>query len=237
MNTGFDAYSFLARILPGYITATPILLLVLLAPYGVSLSFASAAFLFPIIYFISHQIGGECGKRKEVAMWEKWDGPPTTRFLRHSNEEFDSDIRGMVHARLRKIGLYVPSAEEEEADSNGADSAYGRCTYMLRALTRQADQFPLVFRSLASYGFYRNLFGLRLLGIASALVSVAVCIAYGVVQPLSTEGVISLSVVGAADIVLLGIWVFRLGERTVKRAAEEYARFLLEAALTLDKPA
>jgi len=59
-----------------------------LAPEELRLSFGGAAalVLIPISYLLG-QIAADAGKRLEKNLWTKWQGPPTTRFLRHDNKE------------------------------------------------------------------------------------------------------------------------------------------------------
>ena len=74
LTIGFDAYSLVARILPGYITIVPLTLPFLFLPMGVQLSFGAAALLLPILYFIGYQIGGMRGKQIEKKLWRRWGG-------------------------------------------------------------------------------------------------------------------------------------------------------------------
>ena len=75
--------------MPVYVTAVPVALAVAAAlPDGLNLPLAgaSAVVFLPLSYFMS-QVAADFGKRLEPALWESWGGPPTTRFLRHDNEE------------------------------------------------------------------------------------------------------------------------------------------------------
>ena len=243
MTIGFDTYSLVARILPGYIVIAPITLLLIFAPADGQISFGGAALLIPIIYFFSYQVGRDRGKRIEPRLWEKWGGAPVTRFLRHSNTEFNNDNRLMVHNFMRTIGHAVPSPEDERQNPESADYAYDMCGRTVIRKTRETEKFPLVFRSLITYGFQRNLYGLKPFGVTVNLLSLAACVAMiAVIQLGVTDAVIlptstvpSASVATAANVGLLLLWLIKVREQTVKRAADEYAYFLLEAALTLNE--
>ncbi len=126
MEIKLDTYSLRARVLPVYITLAPVILLIAaLVPDGLKLPLGGAATLVfvPIAYFLS-QFGADFGKRLEKGLWIKWEGPPTTRFLRHFNNEFNEITRSRVHDKLRQIGLHVPTREEQEHDGHTADKYY-----------------------------------------------------------------------------------------------------------------
>ena len=167
MEIKFDTYSLRARTLPVYLTLAPVvLLLAAVVPEGLKLPIGGAAALVfaPISFFLS-QIGADLGKRLEKSLWTKWGGPPTTRFLRHGNHEFNEVTRDRIHAKLRQLGLHVPTSEEQEQDQRAADMHYQSCTEELIRRTRDTGRFPLVFKGLIEYGFRRNLLGLKVFGV------------------------------------------------------------------------
>lgn len=234
MDIKFDTYSFRARVLPVYLTLAPAILLVAaLVPDGLKLPIGGAAAIVfvPISFFFS-QIGADFGKRLEKGLWLKWGGPPTTRFLRHGNNEFNEVTRGRIHDKLRALGLQVPTREEQEQDEHDADKHYESCTEDLIRRTRDAKKFPLVFKGLTEYGFRRNLFGLKALGLLLAVVGVAgsAWSTYSVWTTTDKPPSVAI-VVGLIAAGLLLAWLGWVTERTVKLAANRYARFLLEAAL------
>ena len=154
--------------------------------------------------------------------------------MRHRDLTFDADQKTVLHEKLRVFGLRVPSQEEEVDNANTADDCYDKCVSALIERTREIDKFPLVFKTLTDYGFHRNLLGLKPVGLVITLLSLAVCGYTAYVDYQSREAIIALSLIGGIDIGLLGIWVTRVTESTVKKAAEEYAGFLLKAALNLE---
>ncbi len=233
MELTFDTYSFRARVLPVYLTLAPaVLLLAALVPDGLKLPLGGAAALVfvPISFFLS-QVGADLGKRLEKSLWRDWDGPPTTRFLRHGNHEFNEVTRGRVHDKLRTLDLEVPTPEEHEQDERAADKRYESCTEELIRRTRDQKKFPLVFKGLVEYGFRRNLLGLKTFGVLLALASLAGD-AWSTYASWSPDKPPAVSIVaGLITAGLLLAWVTWVTERTVKLAANRYARFILEAAL------
>lgn len=234
MDIKFDTYNFRARVLPVYLTLAPVVLLVAaLVPDGLKLPLGGAAtIVFVPISFLLSQIGADFGKRLEKDLWLKWDGPPTTRFLRHGNNEFNEVTRGRIHDKLSALGLQVPTREEQEQDEHAADKHYESCTEDLIRRTRDAKKFPLVFKGLTEYGFRRNLFGLKVFGLLLAVVGAAgsAWSTYRVWTMANRPPSIAI-VVGLIAVGLLLVWLGWVTEHTVKIAANRYARFLLEAAL------
>lgn len=233
MEIKFDKYSRRARVLPVYLTLAPaVLLLAAVVPEGLQLPMggAAAVVFVPISFFLS-QVGADFGKRLESRLWRGWGGPPTTRFLRHGNHEFNEVTRGRVHDKLRSIGLKVPTREEQEQDYVAADKCYESCTEELIRRTRDQNKFPLVFKGLVEYGFRRNLLGLKTFGVVLSVASLAgaVWFTYSAWSQDEIPGV--PLVVGLIIAGLLLAWVAWVTERTVKLAANRYARFILEAAL------
>ena len=234
MGIKFDTYSFRARVLPVYFTLAPVvLLLAAVVPEGLKLPIGGAAALVfaPISFFLS-QISADFGKRLEKSLWMNWGGSPTTRFLRHGNHEFNEVTRGRVHAKLRQLGLHVPTRAEQEHDQTAADTHYQSCTDDLIRRTRDAKKFPLVFKGLTEYGFRRNLLGLKVFGVFLSFVGVAgsAWATYTAWNAATELSAVSL-VAGLISAGLLLAWLVWVTKRTVKLSDERYARFILEAAL------
>ena len=234
MEIKFDTYSFRARVLPVYLTLAPVvLLLAAVVPEGLKLlTGGTAALVFAPASFLLSQVGADFGKRLEEDLWRNWGGPPTTRFLRHGTHEFNEVTRGRIHAKLRQLGLHVPTNEEQEQDQRAADMHYQSCTEELIRRTRDTGTFPLVFKGLTEYGFRRNLLGLKVFGVFLTLVGGAgtAWSTYTAWTATNAPPAVSL-VAGLITIGLLLAWLVWVTERTVKLSADRYARYLLEAAL------
>jgi hypothetical protein len=102
----------------------------------------------------------------------------------------------------------------------------------MRERTRKADEFPLVLDELCNYGFRRNLWGHRTLGIA--LAAMGALIAFGAAA-FGVVGVIRVSIptalaVGLVDAAGAFVWARMLTEDWVRQAAEAYAERLLASA-------
>ena len=234
-----DRYTWGARVLPVYLTAAPAVLAVAATlPDGLNLPLAgaSAIVFLPLAYFMS-QVASDFGKRLEPTLWNSWGGPPTTRFLRHDNEEFNPATRARVHAQLRALGLRVPTVEEEKADQERAIDLYSSAVDDIRRLTRDSERFHLVYKGNIEYGFRRNLLGLKQGGLAITTLAL-VASGWSLFRGWHTDGVI-LPVAFVTTLlntcVALG-WLIGVRSATVRITADRYARYLLEAALDLEPP-
>lgn len=236
MEIKFDAYDLRARVLPVYFTIAPVVLfLAAVLPEGLNLSLGGAAALvFAPISFLMSQLGADFGKKLEKPLWREWGGPPTTRFLRHSNPEFNEVTRNRIHEKLRLLGLYVPSKEEQANDPQVANTHFESCTEELIRRTRNKKSFPLVFEALVAYGFRRNLLGLKRFGLLLTIIAFGACGLDVYKAWVATQEISPVSVVAA--LITLGLllsWLTWVNKKTVLVAADRYARFLLEAALNL----
>lgn len=117
-----------------------------------------------------------------------------------------------------------------------ADEQYAAVTRELRRLTRDRKRFPLVYRELTNYGFARNLYGCKPLGLTISGVVLFASLAGGYarapeiaplsyVQPPWIWGIVSSTLMSIA-------WLM-VTKATVKAPADAYANAIVEALSTL----
>ena len=83
--------------------------------------------------FFLAQLGRDAGKRAEPALWQSWDGPPTTRRLRHRNRDLNPVIRVRQHEKLSELmHAPLPTLQEEIDDPIRADATYEAAVLFLR---------------------------------------------------------------------------------------------------------
>jgi hypothetical protein len=223
--------------MPVFITAAPVEFAVAtVLPDGLILPFAGASTVvfFSLSYFFG-QVGADFGKRVEPALWKSWGGPPATRFLRHDNKEFNSATRTRIHAKLRNLGLEVPTAEEERADDDRARQLYDSAVDELRSLTRDPHRFHLVYKSNIEYGFRRNMLGLKPIGITVTIAALLIT-GWTLLCGWHTERVIPhvAPVTTLLNCCVAIGWLVGVRAATVRITADRYARSLLDAAMTLE---
>jgi hypothetical protein len=133
------------------------------------------------------------------------------------------------------MSLPLPTAEEEAAEPTRADEVYGAAVTIVIGATRNPKRFPLLFKENVSYGFRRNLLGLRPAGIACSIATMVIVALVYIVTLISGSGPTSLAAwsipMGVALLALIA-WLRLTGE-WVRPIADAYAQRLFEAARTL----
>jgi hypothetical protein len=171
----FDSYNRQARLYPALIIIFPLVLLMLAwfpalqTPLGIG---ASLACSFGILLWLS-QIARDGGKREEPMLYSRWGGKPSVALLRHRDNRIDRNSKARYRAFLetRVPGLRLPSEKVEAANPAAADEAYESVTAWLLTQTRDTKRFALIFQENISYGFRRNLLGLKRAGVTLSLIA------------------------------------------------------------------
>ena len=237
MKISFDEYSQKARIKPGLITVLPIGLAVLAFNPGGVFGWAIIWSLITISggTLLISEIGRDLGKNKEKKLYEMWGGMPSVRMLRHHNNINAEELK-IRHKKLSEliVDIKIPSANEELQDNKKADNIYGVCSTFLRNNTRDVEKFSLIFKELCSYGFRRNLWGLKSIGIfinILGLVLIAIKLYYSFENQITVQPILWIAL--SINFVLLFVWVAWIKVNWVKIAADAYAERLLESVDSL----
>lgn len=230
-----DKYAMRARVIPALVVVLPVLAVgSALFPGGVAgWAGISALLTWCGAGFVMDQLGRDAGRRKQAALFEAWGGAPTTKRLRHreatntvSLARWHQKLKGLMKTRT------FPTAQDEAADPAAADTVYDAAIAVLREKTRDTRRFPLVFRENCSYGFRRNLWGMKPAGMTVAGLSVIVVIAILLFRPQiapdadAGRRLLVAGLLGGA--VLIG-WIVVVTPRWVGEAADAYALRLLES--------
>lgn len=182
--------------------------------------------------FLLTQLARDAGKTGEKRLFEQWGGMPSVSILRHSDKRLDPVTKARYHKKLALLvkGTKCPSAEQEEANPAAADHVYASWSTYLRVNVRDTKKGRLVFQENINYGYRRNVWGLRPIGIA---VSAAACLitAGRLTWLFRTTGNSTVVVAGALafDILFLLLWIFRFSPDWVRIPADTYAERLVEA--------
>jgi hypothetical protein len=174
------------------------------------------------------------GKAEEEKLFTRWGGKPTTRMLRHRDSPFDEQKLKLLHEQLGAItGSKAPTKSQEEKRPDEADKIYEGYATFLRNATRDAKKFRFVRMELINYGFARNCWGLRRLGIGVLIVVARLVWLWQHQTTLASAGM--PLVLGVFTLFLFGFWAFVVRENWVRDVAEAYANRLLEAASVLQQ--
>ena len=120
------------------------------------------------------------------------------------------------------------------ADPDAADKVYESCIHFLRERTRDYGQFPLVLDENMNYGFRRNLWGWKPLGIASCAIGLLASLGRLGWEIYRAHEVSVIPAVAAVVIgLMLAVWTLAVNPAWIKLAADAYAQRLLAACENL----
>lgn len=246
LNRFFDGYGRMARLYPALLAVAPLVVTVALlrpeiANHGFSQSIVSVAVLFGGTYLLA-ALARSRGKSREEDLRKKWGDWPTTILLRHSDDTIDPVTKARYHRLLGTLaGTPMPTKTDELLDASGADHRYRAATTQLIE-ARRGKKYKLLHGENASYGFRRNLLGLRTTGIAVSLLSILIAILAQLLT--ANNGGFSFATIQFGpnvpvtplvalcfDVVFLALWIFEVTSQFVRQAANEYALALFR---TLD---
>lgn len=228
-----DRYVLGARVAPVVVVALSLFLAVSawipLSEWPIKLLGGSA--VLGIGAFVLAQIARDAGKRIEPALWASWDGPPSVRMLRHRDTTIAAGSKAAMHRRFSQLGVvdHMPTEDEERQNPEATDAIYRTCSDWLRrkALELKAKApFDVVHSESISYGFRRNLLGIKQYGLAVVGVALALTIAafwWG-----------HRPYIEAGANLLLGFYLLLCANAAaVKRAADDYSKRLLDSIQSL----
>jgi len=239
-----DPYELRARLFPGLLVLLPAITYLALLygtknPIVVGLTSVLAACGGP--YFLSNFVR-TWGLRAQERLYRRWGGPPSTLLLRHRDTHLPLQTKLRYHElSASRLGIAMPSSEEEKHDPAEADEAYAAAADALRPLTNDRKAFPFVFKELVAYGFNRNAYGSRWAGFCVSVLTIAATLVHAGTVHLQRP-YWSTSGLTPADIVVLllaagfaALWCIHFTADTVKVAGVCYAKRLWEALEKLPK--
>lgn len=233
-----DEYERSARLAPGLIALLPLPILV--TAFGLRQNPIIA-----ILVSLLVAVGGPLvlakfvrsrGRALEKNLYQEWGGPPTTLLLTPRNPNDFSAILAQRRSNVEKVtGQTLPTSPSPNDED--AQAIYGAAVAVLRQKTYDHKAYPLIFAENKSYGFERNVLGVRMQGICLACAGfIASAIGGGLAA--SHEFNASSTALISAAIILIPLnifWIFWPTKTRVYDAANLYAQQLLDAAVTLKK--
>lgn len=232
----FDNYTLKARVYPLLILFFPIFIV------GVSYSFKFESYiqvftsigLIGALSYLMSQFGRDLGKKKESNLWKEWGGMPSIQLLRLSNQEIDKHTKQRYHSKMQTLipVQTPPDAAMEANNPNDADEIYRAwCKYIINH-TRDETKFSLLLKENTSYGFRRNLWGLKFYGITLIIILLAINYLFWMketnfLNPL--EMPVNFQYCSVSLILILIIWLFVITKSWIKLVAFAYAERLCES--------
>jgi hypothetical protein len=235
-----DPYTLRARLSPAIIAAAPafaaIALLLSWTQFSLSNTIASVGLV--ALLFALADIARRRGKKIQPEVYAELGGMPSITMLRHSDPTFDAASKARYVAFLAgKINETAPTEAQEQADPAAADGYYTRCGDWLRENTRNAKKFNILFNENVTYGFRRNLLGMKWSALALNLLVVIVSgsvLYHGSVPYQDIQHVEGRVIVVFVVAVLHALYIgFGVNRAAVSEAAKSYARQLILSCETL----
>jgi len=234
MKVALDSYERKARLYPALLVLAPVVATAV-AALGTRISILESLVAIAIACggaFLLAQLARDAGKKGEKHLLKQWGGLPSVSIFRHRDGRLDAITKARYHVRLAGLvqGTRVVSPAEEQADEVAADVVYTAWSNYVRVRTRDSIKYSLLFKENVNYGFRRNVWGMRVVGLLVSL-ACAVIDGWRVYQLRKTTGLISEEFVGALAIALvfLLLWAFRFSTEWVRLPANAYAERLAEA--------
>ena len=228
-----DQYSLKARVYPALIVVLPIFFLAIfyITDFAVYYHYITAIISIGLLSYLLSHLGRDAGKKKENKLYELWGGKPTTQILRCSNPILDKRTKERYCQILQKKikGLNIPTLKEEAQNAANADEIYNSCATYLISKTRDTNKYNLLFKENISYGFRRNLWGMKPLGLYILLVCFLIHLT------IATDFFSSISFLPINDLylyiafaVVLCFWLLVVRPNWIKIVAFVYAKRLYE---------
>lgn len=168
IKSNFDDFTFNARVMPVLVVILPIICVGVYEGIIKEGGLENAIYVSMIIIFMTFMayIARHLGKKVESKMVKRLGGLPTTILMRFSDTRIDQHSKMRYHKILKKKvrDLKVPiSIEEENGDS---DYIYDSAINWLRGIANSdKKKYHLVYKELKNYNFWRNLYGIKYIGI------------------------------------------------------------------------
>lgn len=225
-----DTYSIQARLYPALLTLLPIfiLLIALLPSLEKRLSQVIPLLVSCGVLFLFTHIVRKRGRSVEAKLFQEWGGMPSNILLRHSDKSLDINTKTRFKEKLAKLpNIEFPTEHEEKDNPIAADDAYGSAGRWLRANTRDTSKYSILHKENIGYGFRRNLYGAKPMGIVISATALMVSIIAALfVGSVST---VAATLSATFSLLCLILWLVIVRSRWVKDAAITYANQLLSS--------
>jgi hypothetical protein len=245
MKHPLDAYTMRARLVPAIIAGAPAFAFAaIFVSWGkLGLPHLIAGTALTVLFAAFADVARRRGRAIEPSIIASMGGLPTTVTLRHRDPTYDAATKAGFHRFIAtKLSDPAPTVEQEAADPEAADAYYVRGVAWLRENTRNAKKFDVLFNENVSYGFRRNLLGLKLSGFLLNAFIVIICAAiFWYRRPVDWSNGFDAKLLAVIVIAVLhaGYLALFVTEEGVFEAARIYARQLLLSSQSpyLNKPA
>lgn len=238
INIITDGYERKARLYPALLLIAPVVgtAVAMLTAKFTGLQSLAAGVVGCGGAFLLTQLARDSGKKHEASLFAKWGGLPSIAIFRHRDVRLDAITKARYHKKLAGLvkEAKAPTPEQEHADPAAADAVYAAWSNYLRVNTRDTKKFALLFQENVAYGYRRNVWGLRALGIILSILSLVACgVRLYFVHSSTSKIDEALGGAAAFAAIMLLLWLFRFTGDWVRVPADAYAERLAETVETL----
>ncbi len=234
-----DTYSIKARLFPSILAIAPVLVLCLLSATWVDPGIPEvvATMAVMVLFFAAANLARKLGRAKEAKIFADSGGRPFNPELTRSDSTLPAEQKNRYREFIAlQLGVSAPTEADERLNIDKTRDFYNQAYTFLRESTRDQEKFNLLFNENISYGYHRNLLGLKAVGIALNLASLCIGAALIWLQPpfveISTGKFIALCCLSALHLLYFSLAV---NERAVLDASKTYARQLVLSTEVLMK--
>lgn len=233
----FDLYTIKARLAPAIIAVAPSMALLIaiisIKSFDASQVWATIGLL--VVLFALSNVSREAGKRVQYRVYRDNDGWPTFDPIYYEDRTFGDEAKlKYLNFLSEKLGRPFPSMLDAASNPLAARQFYNEAATWLREATRDTNQFRILYDENITYGYFRNLLGLKWISLSLNLAVMTICflVIYQYV-PWFNDVAASLHYVLAVSIVHGLYIVFGVTEARMRSASSRYARQLLLACETM----
>jgi hypothetical protein len=222
-----DSYTIRARVLPGVLTALPV---IMLAALGITSLMAGVipAISGVALAFLLAELVRRRGQKLETRLKQKWGGFPTTYMLRFDSRVPDARLTERRNALESVTGAELPARALEDSNLAAANIEIERVVRLGIARVRDAGvEASLLQQENTSYGFRRNLRSLTPFGLIAVLASAVVASFF-----LESHPAVVVTIY-AIDALVAAAWILLIKDEWVHDQAKKYAERFFVAIETI----
>lgn len=221
-----DPYTRTARITPAVLAVVPALAFVFYLPQLPALGGVLPALGVIGVVPVAAEVVRGRGRQVERRLTDTWGGLPTTRALRHHSGEA-TELRASRRAAVEQLtGQRLPTARDESASPTQADERYIAAVTTVLARLRDTPEGSVLQAENVSFGFRRNLRGLREIALIVLVVAALIDLLVGVLFGLHLSTLLVLAV----DVFSALFWCAVVTDDWVRKQADIYGRQFFTAS-------
>ena len=234
----FDTYNLKARVFPALIAGLPTLaLLFVIVPWDrLGISHVIASTMGVVLLFAFADLARHRGKIIEARLGSNATPEQWHRGNSDVPEGSKDRFRAFVAGQLNQA---APSAHDERTDPHRANDFYLTANAWLRDQTRDRPGYEILKGENVTYGYRRNLLGLKLIGLLINGTVLAFSILVLWFRPPYFASLASLDeklvIIVAAVVLHSAYLLFAVGKKAVRDASRVYGRQLILSCDTLMK--